>query len=182
VDHTANRVRKVFRPSPVQGHFGNRVLAFQRLAAGFEIDVLGEALQIIRAPLCQGPCALCDLQPGGLDSRAVNVGKADDCPSHQGSAPQTSRRTAECPSLRQASSRRAGGARLPAIDAPEEPRCEHGASAAHAAKAATKSVQPVEVIDNAPMATALLHPQLPRFQPARGTGGDRSCPSEASSH
>jgi len=34
-----------------------------------------------------------------------------------------------------------------------------------------KSVQPVEVIDNAPMATALLHPQLPRFQPREVLAG-----------
>ncbi len=65
-------------PSPIQGDFGNRVLAFERFAASFEIDVLSEALQIICAPTRMCCFPLQGLNAGRLDARSVLVGKIDD--------------------------------------------------------------------------------------------------------
>jgi hypothetical protein len=61
-----------------QGDFGNCVLAFERFPASFEIDVLGEALQIICAPVRMCCFPLHGLNAGRLDARSVQVGKIDD--------------------------------------------------------------------------------------------------------
>src|SRR5437879_8831795 len=78
VNHFADRVREVLGPCPIQGDFGNRVLACERLAASFEIDVLGEALQINFAPTRTCYFPLHGLNACRLDARSVHVGKIDD--------------------------------------------------------------------------------------------------------
>jgi len=78
VDDRADRVRKIRGFRSVQGDFRNGVLALKRLTSSFEIDVFGQTLKIIRAPLCSRDFSLSSLNGNRRNVRPVPVGEADD--------------------------------------------------------------------------------------------------------
>jgi alpha-L-fucosidase 2 len=71
-------VREVLGPRPIQSNFGDGVLSVERLAARLEIDVFRKALQIVFAPLRTLDFPLRGVDAIRLDTRAVQVGEADD--------------------------------------------------------------------------------------------------------
>ena len=71
-------MRKVLGPCSIQRNFRDGVLAPKRLTAGFEVDVLGEALEVSFAALGEPCFERHGLDGGGLDARSLEAGKADD--------------------------------------------------------------------------------------------------------
>src|SRR5262249_10577739 len=84
VDHLADRVRKVLRPRAIQSDLRHGILAFQRLAAGFEVDVLGETLQIIRPLKRTLSLPLLGLNVRGLDACRLDACRRDARPTRVG--------------------------------------------------------------------------------------------------
>ena len=93
----ADRVREVLRSRPIQSDFGNRVLTFERFAASFEIDILGEALQIDWRVYAAVSFPLDDLDTDRLDARSVEVRKTDDAYHTRGPEPKHQQERRDCP-------------------------------------------------------------------------------------
>jgi hypothetical protein len=83
VHHFADGVRKVKGSGAVEGDLGDRVLPVQGFPASFVVDVLGQALQLVRMPTLSSGFTLQRLHAVRLDSRSVEVRKADDRTDHR---------------------------------------------------------------------------------------------------
>ena len=79
VHHSANRMREVRGAGPVQGHFGNGILARGWFAASLEIDVLRQALQIARTPQRAPRFPLYGLNRSRHDVRFLSAEQSRQC-------------------------------------------------------------------------------------------------------
>src|SRR5262249_8780090 len=76
--HLADRVREVLRTCAIESDLGDGVLAFKRLTARFEVDVLCETLQIELAPISGLLLAAQRLDPLRRNFGPLGVSESND--------------------------------------------------------------------------------------------------------